>query len=98
METSQLIHFKASSPSKPDFLLTAAYGANDTRARRQLWSDLISLQPNGPWIITGDFNCISYIAEKQGSTIRNSAAMSDFNSFIETTSLVEMPTSGSEFT
>ena len=64
METSQLIYFEALSPTKPDFFLTAVYGANDTGARRQLWSDLINLHPNGPWIITGDFNCIRYNAEK----------------------------------
>ena len=74
------------------------YGPNDIGSRRQLWVDLLRSQPTLPWILTRDFNCIHSSIEMRGSTIRNASAMTDFNSFIDDASLVEMPTTGSEYT
>ena len=48
METNQLIQFEVSLPTKPCFILTVVYGANDIGSRRQLWSDMLSIQPNLP--------------------------------------------------
>ena len=68
------------------------YAANDVGSRRQLWEDLLCSQPSLPWIVTGDFNCVRSRSEKVGSDLLNPMAMSDFNEFINSASLLEMPT------
>ena len=94
-ETSQLIQFEGVYlHSQARFSLSVVYGANDVSSRRQLWEDLLGLQPSNPWLLMGDFNCIHNTIEKWGSRTSNAPAMVDFNAFIDNAFLVEMPTTG----
>ena len=99
IETEQFIQMEGTSlVDSSNFILSVVYAANEVGWRRKLWDDLQSAQPSLPWIITGDFNCIRRSEEKLGSDLLHHTAMSDFNDFIDSTSLLEMATTSSEFT
>ena len=94
-ESEQFIHYEAQPHgSETWFFLTVVYGHNALGSWRDLWADLLNLQPVDPWVVTGDFNCIRSSSEKIGSTSLNRPAMNDLNGFIQDASLLEMSTMG----
>ncbi|KAF5187181.1 Ribonuclease h domain [Thalictrum thalictroides] len=67
--------------------------------RRSLWHDLNSLNlSQQPWAIIGDFNAYRSLDEKKGGLLPQSAAMSDFNGFIDSQELVSPHNTGVNFT
>lgn len=65
--TSQQIEMKLShqslaSPIKISFI----YASYDGRERRSLWHDLVSVNTSYPWMVVGDFNVVSSLAEILG--------------------------------
>ena len=99
IETEQFIQMEGTSLSDSSkLILSVVYAANEVGLRRQLWDDLLRAQPSLPWIIIGDFNCIRRREEKLGSDLLHHSAMLDFNAFNDSASLLEMVTTGSEFT
>lgn len=98
-KSKQYIQFdELITSSQSHFVLTMVYGSNDIGSRCQLWEDLLRGKTTLPWIVTGDFNCICSSSEKQGSPSLNHSAMDDFNDFINDASLLEMTTTGLDFT
>ncbi|XP_028107640.1 uncharacterized protein LOC114306563 [Camellia sinensis] len=65
---------------------------NDRSMRRNLWKILGNLKPKFSklWCIGGDFNEIRIVAEREGC-IRRDGEMNEFNDFINTLELVDVP-------
>lgn len=53
-------------------MCTFVYSSNDIHERQQLFDELgvLSQSISSPWIILGDFNCISQFDERLGSPVR----------------------------
>ncbi|MQL99123.1 hypothetical protein Taro_031842 [Colocasia esculenta] len=81
-------------------LITFVYASCTVSSRRCLFDDLIAQSDNVsiPWIIGGDFNCISTPSEKSGGLFGNLQSMVDFNAFMHASSLVNAEFVGSPFT
>ncbi|MQL98843.1 hypothetical protein Taro_031558 [Colocasia esculenta] len=81
-------------------LITFVYASCTVSSRRCLFDDLIAQSDNVsvPWIIGGDFNCISTPSEKSGGLFGNLQSMVDFNAFMHASSLVDAGFVGSPFT
>ncbi|GLT59702.1 hypothetical protein SLA2020_325070 [Shorea laevis] len=75
------------------------YSSCDLAQKRCLWeilSDLVTSK-KGNWCIAGDFNAIRNSQERKGDTsVRRE--LREFNDFIETTGLVDLPMIGRKFT
>ena len=98
-DSKQHMHFEGLiNSTQSQFLLTIVYGSNDTGSRHQLWDPILKNQTSLPWLVTGNFNCIRNNQEKQGSSSINLSAMDDSNEFINDASLLEMTTTGLDFT
>ncbi|KAK4384100.1 hypothetical protein Sango_3091800 [Sesamum angolense] len=77
------------------------YGANDVRARRELWQGLIDLAVtvgNKPWLVGGDFNAVLDLSEVSGASGDIRVAMNEFNNCIIQTGLLSLPMQGERFT
>ncbi|XP_071913990.1 uncharacterized protein [Coffea arabica] len=75
--------------------------AKCTRAERQtLWSELSSIVGSITWLwlIGGDFNIISTLAEYTDRTPQDLGAISDFNTAISNCRFQELPYTGSSYT
>lgn len=75
------------------------YGPCQCSERLKVWESLINRRfsfPN-PWCVGGDFNEIRNLGERQGSSIRD-RGMYDFNSFIDSLELIDLPLLGRKFT
>ncbi|XP_028092119.1 uncharacterized protein LOC114292373 [Camellia sinensis] len=75
------------------------YAPNDVGGRRKMWGSLINLKHDfpKPWCLCGDFNEIRNIGERLGCS-RRDRGMTDFNDFIETCEVNELPLLGRKFT
>ncbi|MQM11046.1 hypothetical protein Taro_043945 [Colocasia esculenta] len=74
------------------YTFTTVYASCDQVDRRVLFDDLLNFASsvNSPWIVRGDFNCISQPSEKLGgATLTNMFAMVDFNDFILAAALID---------
>nr|GEV86609.1 RNA-directed DNA polymerase, eukaryota, nucleotide-binding alpha-beta plait domain protein [Tanacetum cinerariifolium] len=82
-----------------DLLVVVVYGPHDHINKRQLW-DYLGHSINrwqGEVVVMGDFNEVRHRSDKFGSVF-NVQGADDFNSFIATAGLVEVPLGGSAFT
>lgn len=60
------------------FTATFIYGFNTIIARRSLWADLRGWQPNGSWLILGDFNSVLSQGDKHNGEAVSTYEVSDF--------------------
>ncbi|XP_042497613.1 uncharacterized protein LOC122076376 [Macadamia integrifolia] len=69
-------------------------------ARRLLWVDLVASHPgtSTPWMILGDFNATLLSSEKRGLGSYNLGSAGDFGAFVDTCSLIQVPSQGRKFT
>ncbi|KAK8617586.1 hypothetical protein V6N13_080496 [Hibiscus sabdariffa] len=76
-------------------LLINVYAPNDVSERMELFKELEGVVQS--WgilvLIGGDFNCIRVPEEKVGAEV-NLRALEDFNEFIESLELVDLPLQG----
>ncbi|GJQ90434.1 RNA-directed DNA polymerase, eukaryota [Tanacetum coccineum] len=82
-----------------NLLVVVVYGPHDHRDKRQLWDYLgHSIKSwKGEVVVMGDFNEVRHRSDRFGSVF-NVQGADDFNSFITTAGLVEVPLGGSTFT
>ncbi|XP_070050288.1 uncharacterized protein [Nicotiana tomentosiformis] len=82
------------------FNFTAVYGLHTLENRRCLWRDLdgINIVQQGLWLIMGDYNTIRPGEDRPIGNPVQELEIRNFNSFIDDTALVEMRTSGRNFT
>jgi len=76
-------------------LCTNVYGPQVLEEKRRMLLDLENLRDrtnNLQWILAGDFNIITTLAEKKGGTRRLDKDAEDFSSFIDTMELVDIKT------
>ncbi|KAL9688157.1 hypothetical protein QQ045_032572 [Rhodiola kirilowii] len=76
------------------------YAHNSQRDRRGLWEDICNAMPrvSGPWMFSGDFNCIKSQEEKlNGARVRESDTK-ELSEFLEVSGLRDISFSGSLFT
>lgn len=75
------------------------YGPNKKSERVKLWSELsnVRTQWQHPWVVGGYFNVRRFSYEKSNGG-RISKGMKDFNEFIDSNELMDMPLHGSSFT
>lgn len=87
-------------------LLTVIYASPNWVHRRRLWDSLFhfhmdrDLDHNStPWILMGDFNCITDPQDKRGgSPFSYTPAVRDFQSFINNTNLTDLGFIGQPYT
>lgn len=80
-------------------VLACIYGPQVSSHKVSLWNKLEGLMENGDdeWCIFGDFNVIRRHDDRLNSQV-NIKEMEDFNTFINTSQLVEIPMGGRKFT
>ncbi|XP_019233788.1 PREDICTED: uncharacterized protein LOC109214330 [Nicotiana attenuata] len=83
-----------------NILVTSVYAKCDAGLREHLWNNLrdISLNYKLPWYITGDFNCIIDLSEKQGGNLHRMSKSMPMIQFIMDCDLIDPGFSGSQFT
>jgi hypothetical protein len=74
-------------------LCTNVYGPQMLEEKRRMLLDLENLKACSRklhWILVGDFNIITTLAEKKGGTRRLDRYVEDFSSFIDTVEMVDI--------
>lgn len=97
--SDQFVHCLATELNeKIEFYITLVYAANGLQHRKLLWKDIsvISGSIDKAWVVVGDFNAIRVPEERTKPT--DQKEMDDFNAFIHNCDLIEMASSGGEFT
>lgn len=71
--SSQIIHAEIKPLVGEKFHCTFVYGASDKKGREDLFDQLghIKFHTTGPWLVTGDFNCIAHMDERMGQRPRH---------------------------
>lgn len=87
----QAITVKVIQNNTPDVVASFIYVNCLARLRVELWDHLLSLVSSisSPWIISGDFNIISNLSEKNGGLMSDSSGMYDFQNFIMQAALID---------
>jgi exonuclease III len=81
-------------------LCTNVYGPQMLEEKRRMLLDLKYLKGrsnNLHWILAGDFNIITSLAEKKGGTGRVDRDAEEFSTFIDTTKMVDIRTNNGHF-
>lgn len=78
---------------------SAVYGPHGDGERESLWRDLevFDLDHARSWVIGGDFN-VKRFASEISTGGRMMRGMNDFNNFIATRGLIDLPMQGTSFT
>lgn len=78
------------------FTISIIYGTNSEYERRDLWNSLRNIHPtvSGAWLMTGDFNVVNEMHEKQGGKTIPFACLKDFNRCIEDCGLFDLRVEG----
>jgi exonuclease III len=82
-------------------LCTNLYGPQVMEEKKRFLLDLENLKDrthNLHWILAGDFNIITTLAEKKGGTRRLDRDVEEFSAFIDTMKLVDIRTNNGQFT
>ena len=76
------------------------YGPHDRRDRKFLWQHIshLALSASCPFLVIGDFNLIGDVADKQGGSSNTSSRIEEFQSFLSTSELFELPFKGLSYT
>ncbi|KAL4386403.1 hypothetical protein GQ457_09G026060 [Hibiscus cannabinus] len=79
---------------------TMVYASPSSARRRNLWSQLLSLDPEGdiPWVVGGDFNVILCADERRGGSSAHVQGSRPFAEFLCRSGLHDMGFRGSPFT
>ncbi|XP_020595831.1 uncharacterized protein LOC110035859 [Phalaenopsis equestris] len=79
---------------------TFIYAGCTKDARKELWNRLINIsqQMSSSWVVGGDFNCITSIAEKSGGRVPNLVKMNNFSDNIHRAGLFDLGFKGPAFT
>lgn len=96
----QCIHVAVRSITfRIDFECTVVYAFNGAKERIQLWDELraIKQQIQGPWIVTGDFNCPLAKEDRIGSEV-HFAEIEDFQTCILDCDLTDLKHVGCNYT
>lgn len=82
------------------WLFTAVYASPTRALRNQFWQELsnISISPNTPWLVAGDFNEILSQEEKHGGRPFNPSKAIYLQNFIQQQQLFDLVFSGSKYT
>ncbi|KAK9740129.1 hypothetical protein RND81_03G013800 [Saponaria officinalis] len=81
------------------FHCTIVYASNDPTTRLALWDDLLSFSSNvREWLVFGDFNVIRDVSERISSAPSNLDDILAFNSCLLQCGLMDLPSSGCEYT
>ncbi|XVF34080.1 hypothetical protein REPUB_Repub18cG0026100 [Reevesia pubescens] len=82
-----------------DCVICNVYAPCDLAVKTVLWSDLLSLTSNTSdnCCFAGDFNSVRTVAERRGR-VESDAGVADFNGFIKSGCLFDVPLNGSRFT
>ncbi|GJZ98269.1 RNA-directed DNA polymerase, eukaryota, reverse transcriptase zinc-binding domain protein [Tanacetum coccineum] len=82
-----------------DYFMVNIYGPQDHVSKLALWNRLTDFMHhhNGSYIMFGDMNAVRNAQERFGTTL-NSIEADHFNSFIDSTGLVDLPIGGRSFT
>lgn len=78
----------------------AVYASPDAKNMKVLWEDLKSISRimQGPWLIAGDFNDITYDYEKRGGAPVSQNRCNKFKNMIEKCGLLDLGAIGSKYT
>ncbi|XP_057247405.1 uncharacterized protein LOC130589827 [Beta vulgaris subsp. vulgaris] len=98
--TSQLVHCRIlNRQGSKEFYCTFVYAFNDGNGRREAWKDLEDLAKDitGPWLLTGDFNCVMNVNERIGSVVRHQE-IADLCSCMNVCGMQDMVSTGCLFT
>lgn len=102
--TDQLIHVRVSDVHGSLLcFLTFVYAKCSRVERHVLWESLVRLRASLsdrhiPWLVGGDFNVIADLSEYSGRSVPDMGAIMDFQSCISDCGLLELPTTGGQFT
>ncbi|XP_074300867.1 uncharacterized protein LOC141632200 [Silene latifolia] len=97
---AQFIHMLVTDiNSQQHFYCTMMYAFNEFAQRESLWLKLKSFarQIHEPWIVGGDFNCVTLAHERLGGTVTTAEA-EPFQECIEDCDLSDMPATGAFYT
>lgn len=100
-QTEDLIAQKCTHLStNKEWFMGAIYASNWEMDRRRLWATLeVCIERYiGPWMLSGDFNCVRYQNEKTGVLSEPSSKLIPFNSFIESSGLSDLKITGAKWT
>ncbi|VFQ89693.1 unnamed protein product [Cuscuta campestris] len=80
--------------------ITTVYGKYSVTDRQRLWDYITatSLSMHNPWVIGGDFNCISSVDHHKGTNTPCLRSIHDFDKCIMDASLISPMATGSTFT
>ncbi|KAB2625369.1 hypothetical protein D8674_017029 [Pyrus ussuriensis x Pyrus communis] len=85
-----------------NFMCTFVYAYPQKHLQPHLWKDFLDLTPYiprfRPWLLVGDFNNITNLAEKIGGNKTISNYMIELNRFLSEGNLISIPASGVLFT
>ncbi|KAF5186039.1 Dnase i-like superfamily protein [Thalictrum thalictroides] len=87
-------------PLSKVFYTTIVYASNHRSERKELWRDLLQIQPpsSEAWNVWGDFNCVLATNERYGCGLIHPNEIEDFVDYITKAGLVDLQFSGSFFT
>ncbi|XP_019197363.1 PREDICTED: uncharacterized protein LOC109191234 [Ipomoea nil] len=80
--------------------MTGFYGESDRSRRHVTWDLLrqLKVESQAPWVVVGDFNDITSLAEKRGLHSHPSALIEGFNDVLEDCGLADLGMLGGRFT
>lgn len=80
--------------------ITAVYASSVNALRSQLWIELGRLSKNiqGPWILSGDFNNILHVEEKQWGSSRRTGVSNRFSNWFHAARMIDLGFKGPRFT
>lgn len=92
----QHVSFSISVESQ-DIYMSAIYAASNYVIRRQLWTELNSLQNvhKAPWCFIGDFNSVLGSHEHRGRCLPSSLSCTEFRNWTDLNNLIHISTRGS---
>lgn len=82
------------------FLLIVVYAYNTKEDRKELWEYLETIHQGNtmPWLVMGDFNSVLNINDGIGGNPVTMAEVTDFQQYIDSCELNELPPKGSRHT
>ncbi|CAH9093976.1 unnamed protein product, partial [Cuscuta europaea] len=97
----QHIHCKCvCKTTQLNFMVTFVYALYSVGVRRTLWDHVTNLGStiSSPWLVMGDFNCVSSPSERIGPTPPSAYYLQDLVDFKLNANLVDTPSTGEFFT
>ena len=98
-DTSQVSTFRVKNGLNEEVYLSVVYAACDRTPRRDLWVDMLNLSSgiDQPWLIGGDWNCVTATSECIGGGAFDFPSADDFVDFLQFNGLGEVNHVGNVF-